>query len=339
MRHHIVVDLERSQDDGDLESRLRAIGLDFNFVYAPNTAWRETEWSRWTQVLPGYLRAARQALKGMGQHDHLIFLTAGLAITAAMLRSFSPAAAPQISIINFIYRRRFWPVGSVLDLFVKRALDNFTFIGVPSHKAAEEYRFRFSKAGSRIRLFPTWCGFPEEPSAATAPPVAVFSGGHSMRDYETLLKALRRLNVSARIVTNRTAVNSLEIPANVTPYANVPENTFAALMMSAAIVAVPLLPASFDAGQSVALQAMCYGKPVIATNTAGLAEYIDHGKTGILVPPSDPEAMAAAIKRLLDDSALALSLSREARRAYLERYSRDAFVKRIASTFCENTRG
>jgi glycosyltransferase involved in cell wall biosynthesis len=336
MRYHIVVDLERSQDDGDLESRLRAIGLDFNFVYAPNTALRETEWSRWTQVLPGYIRAARQALKGMGQHDHLVFLTAGLAITSAMLRSFSPAAAPQISIINFIYRRRFWPVGSALDLFVKRALDYFTFIGVPSHKAAEEYRHRFPDASSRIRLFPTWCGFPEEPPGATDSPVAVFAGGHSMRDYGTLLKALRLLDVPAVIVTNRTAVNSPEVPKNVTHDVNVPENTFAALMMRASVVVVPLLPVSFDAGQSVALQAMCYGKPVIATNTAGLSEYIDHGKTGILVPPSDPEAMAAAIKRLLDDPALAFSISQEARRVYRERYSRDAFVKRIASTFCES---
>jgi glycosyltransferase involved in cell wall biosynthesis len=334
MQYHIVLDIERSADDGDLESRLRHRGLEFNFVYAPLPHWRESEWSRWTQILPAYLQAARTTLTGMGQQDHLIFLTAtGLAFTAATLCSFSSKKTPKISVLNFIYRRRFWPVGHLLDLFVKRALEQMKFIGVPSRMAAKEYSLHFPKAVSRIHVFPTWCGFPENTPVATPASAPIFSGGRSMRDYGTLLETLRQLKASAIIAASRTAVDEQVIPENIRLYCDVPEQVFADLMMQASIVVVPLQPVDFDAGQSVVLQAMCYGKPVIATNTAGLTEYIDHGKTGLLVPPSDPSALASAIKSLLDDSALASAIGTEARRVYQQRYSRDEFVKRLASTF------
>ncbi|MCI0550558.1 MAG: hypothetical protein L0287_06365, partial [Anaerolineae bacterium] len=198
MRNHIVLDIERSADDGDLECRLRRFGLDFSFVYAPVSHLRESEWARWTHILPAYVRAARQALVGKVRQNHLIFLTAaGLALTAAILSSFYPKTTPEISVLNFIYRRRSGPVGRLLDLFVKRALERMKFIGVPSHGAAEAYSRRFPNAASRIRIFPTWCGFPEDPPVATPSKVPVFAGGRSARDYGTLLKALRMLDVSA----------------------------------------------------------------------------------------------------------------------------------------------
>jgi len=335
MRNHIVIDIDRSDDDGDLEARMRRFGLDFNFVYAPVSPVRASEWSRWTHVFPAYTQAARTALTGMGPQDHLIFLTAtGLAFTAAALCSFSLKKAPKFSVLNFIYRHRFWPVGRLLDLFVKRAVEQMKFIGVPSRVAAKEYSHYFPTAASRIHVFPTWCGFSENAPVTAPASVTIFSGGRSMRDYGTLLETLRQLKVSAIIAANRTAVDGLDVPKNVRLYFDVSEQTFADLMMQTSVVVVPLQPANFDAGQSVVLQAMCYGKPIIATDTAGLVEYIKHGKTGLLIPPSDPEALASAIKRLLNDPDLASAIGADARRVYQERYSRDAFVKRLASTFC-----
>ncbi len=335
MRNHIILDIERSEDDGDLESRMRRMELNFKFVYAPVSHLRESEWSRWTHVLPNYLRAAQQALEGMERQDHLIFLAAtGLALTAATRCFFSPQNAPRISVLNFIYRRRFRPVGHVLDFFAKRAVEQMQFIGVPSHLAVKEYRHYFPKTASRIHVFPTWCGFPEYAPAATPSIVSIFSGGRSMRDYGTLLEALRQVEVPATLAASRTAVDGLDIPKDTKVYFDVPEQTFADMMMQASIVVVPLRPVGFDAGQSVVLQAMCYGKPVIATDAAGLTDYLEHGKTGFLVSPSDPKALASAIRRLLNDPAMASSLGAEARRVYQQRYSRDEFVKRLATTFC-----
>jgi len=51
----------------------------------------------------------------------------------------------------------------------------------------------------------------------------------------------------------------------------------------------------------VILEAMSLGRPVIATNAGGPREIVEQGVTGLLVPPSDPPALAAAIQKLLAD--------------------------------------
>ena len=52
------------------------------------------------------------------------------------------------------------------------------------------------------------------------------------------------------------------------------------------------------------LDAMACGKPVVATTVGGIPEVVVHEETGLLVPPRDPAAMAAAIVRLLADPGL-----------------------------------
>jgi len=50
------------------------------------------------------------------------------------------------------------------------------------------------------------------------------------------------------------------------------------------------------------LEAMACGVTVVATQTGGLPEVIEHGSTGLLVPPGDADALAQAICELLGDS-------------------------------------
>ncbi|MCS7273609.1 MAG: glycosyltransferase family 4 protein [Fimbriimonadales bacterium] len=74
-----------------------------------------------------------------------------------------------------------------------------------------------------------------------------------------------------------------------------------------------LLAPARDAGLGLAvMEAMACGLPVVATDIPPMHRLVEHERTGLLVPPENPEALAAAALRLLQDSALAQRLSRNA---------------------------
>jgi glycosyltransferase involved in cell wall biosynthesis len=83
------------------------------------------------------------------------------------------------------------------------------------------------------------------------------------------------------------------------------------------------------------LEAMALGVPVVTTAVSGLPEAVIDGETGLLVPQHDPEALAAAIERLLTDRELAARLSARARRHVEERFALERSVARLRALFPE----
>ena len=69
--------------------------------------------------------------------------------------------------------------------------------------------------------------------------------------------------------------------------------------------------------------------PVVATRAMGNPELVGHEAHGLLVPPRDPEAIAAAILRLLADPAWARSLGRAGRARVVAGFSTRAKVERL----------
>ena len=83
------------------------------------------------------------------------------------------------------------------------------------------------------------------------------------------------------------------------------ENPYPVMAGSDALI----LTSDFEAFGLVLLEAMACGTPVIATNCpSGPTEVLDGGHYGALVPPNDPEALAAAMQQLMDDADLRASL-------------------------------
>ena len=75
------------------------------------------------------------------------------------------------------------------------------------------------------------------------------------------------------------------------------------------------------------LDAMAAGKPVVATTAGGIPEVVVDGETGILVPPRDHEAMAAAIVALLKDEGLRTRMGRAGRARAETRFSAERMVQ------------
>ena len=90
------------------------------------------------------------------------------------------------------------------------------------------------------------------------------------------------------------------------------------MFQKAAITVIPSLWENFP---NVLLEASIFGSAVIASRVGGIPEMIKQGKTGILVPPQDPQAVANAISKLLFFSSIRNKLSREAKKSIITRYN------------------
>jgi len=86
----------------------------------------------------------------------------------------------------------------------------------------------------------------------------------------------------------------------------VPFEEMARLYLSCDIVVFPSIhPEAFG---RVALEAMTFGKPVIATNVGGIPEIVNDGETGLLVPSNDPEQLAEKVATLVENRRIRESL-------------------------------
>jgi len=92
-------------------------------------------------------------------------------------------------------------------------------------------------------------------------------------------------------------------------------------------VSVSVLPSLSEGLSNVLLESMAAGVPVVATRVGGNAEAIAHGETGLLVAPSDPEALARGIECLMNDRALAASYGRAGRRRVAEQFTLDRVIR------------
>lgn len=81
-----------------------------------------------------------------------------------------------------------------------------------------------------------------------------------------------------------------------------------------------------DASSAVLKEAMALGKPVVATDIGGAREIVEHGRTGLIVPPADPDALAQAIKQILQREDHGRSMGEEGRRRVKSEFS----IQRLA---------
>ena len=180
------------------------------------------------------------------------------------------------------------------------------------------------------------------PGGASAGGVlAIGNDGH--RDWATLVAAAPRIEADVTVLTRHPAPPAL--PENVRWQ---PADWHRRLLSdaevrdafrTAAVVVVPVKDVPQPSGQSVTLQASACGRPVVLTRTRGLwdAEALRDGENVLLVPPADPEALAAVVGRVLADPSTAESLGRSARATVQATASIEGYAARLLE-ICEEAR-
>ncbi|MBC7292254.1 MAG: glycosyltransferase [Actinotalea sp.] len=85
----------------------------------------------------------------------------------------------------------------------------------------------------------------------------------------------------------------------------------------------------------VPLEAAACGRPLVGTAVGGLLDSVQHGVTGLLVPPRDPDALARALRELLDDPAARRRMGAAARRRAVELYGWDCVARDTEAVYRE----
>ena len=112
----------------------------------------------------------------------------------------------------------------------------------------------------------------------------------------------------------------------------VAEETLRALYQDCACFALPT--GEDEDGQVegfglVFTEAHAHGKPVVAGRSGGVTDAVLHEETGLLVPPGNPEKLAEALARILEDSALAERLGSAGRKRVEDQLNWDTFASRL----------
>lgn len=163
-------------------------------------------------------------------------------------------------------------------------------------------------------------------------------GNDGRRDFDTLVAAAKDIEAPVHIVTKLALPEPL--PPNVTHHrgswhgTEFSDESIRELYQRARVVVVPLRPSNQPSGQSVTLQAMACGCPVVLTETEGLwsREQIVDGENVVLVPPGNAAKLAAAINGLLADPATAARFAEAGREATVRCGNIESFAERVAAS-------
>ncbi|MGA7379685.1 MAG: glycosyltransferase [Terriglobales bacterium] len=98
---------------------------------------------------------------------------------------------------------------------------------------------------------------------------------------------------------------------------------------------IAVLPSKTEGLPNALLEYLAAGLATVATNAGGNAEIVEDGVTGLLVPPDNPEFLAAAVLRLLRDPDLACRLGRSGREFVCRRFGFDKLVEQIEGLYSE----
>jgi glycosyltransferase involved in cell wall biosynthesis len=94
-----------------------------------------------------------------------------------------------------------------------------------------------------------------------------------------------------------------------------------------------LLPSIRDEDlPNVILEAMSLGKPIIASNLAGIPEEID-ANSGVLVPPKDHRELAEGLMRILSDESFRTTLGKNARKRFHENFTHEKALNKYRTLY------
>jgi len=246
---------------------------------------------RIAQVLEAYLRRK--------DYDAIVTWAEDLGVALAALQKVTGDRTPHVALFGWISKRR-------KALLLRRLHGGIDRIILWS---TVQYDFAVRELGippERIVLL-RWLVDTKFWRPLGAPADMICSAGREMRDYATLIAAMRGWDVRCHIAANpgagrrdrwmREVRENGPLPQNVT-MGSMSFRELRDLYARSRFVVLPILPTDTDNGVTAMLEAMAMGKAVICSRVAGQRDVLRDGVSGIFVPPEDPRALRKAMEFL-----------------------------------------
>ena len=220
-----------------------------------------------------------------------------------------------------------WVLGSKVDHFSfsfnfaelpkgwKRKIFSFGFrqlTGLRVHSQMEKtlYRDYFGIEEDRIEVRLWSVNIPEvsaDPPVLSEPYVSAVGG--NARDYETLLGAACLLRGVRMVwVVRPENIAGLDLPPHVQVLSNIPYPRAMNVVANSRLTVVPLRDSQVPCGHVTLVSGMLLKRPIVATASAGISDYVIDGWNGLLCKPRDPQDMAEKISTLWESPEMARTL-------------------------------
>ena len=175
-----------------------------------------------------------------------------------------------------------------------------------------------------VRVVPSGVTIPKEVAEPDDPPHVLYVG--RLSEEKGILELLKATEGLPRVIVGDGPLRD-QVPDAV---GFVAPSELSGYYERAAVVVCPSRREGYGV---VAREAMAHGRPVVASAVGGLLDAVEDGVTGLLVPPSDPGALRAALDRLVGDAPLRGRLGADARQRARERFSWDASTEALVVAY------
>lgn len=155
--------------------------------------------------------------------------------------------------------------------------------------------------------------------------------GTANRDYRTLFAALAKTGLPAIVVSGPSAIEGLDVPANVQVRAGLSLAQCHHLASRARVLVIPIADVHAPSGQVTLIEGMMIGCPIVVTRCVGSADYLEDRREGVMVAPGDADALAAALQQLWRDAPWRERLSAAARERALAQYAFPSAARAMAA--------
>ncbi len=168
-------------------------------------------------------------------------------------------------------------------------------------------------------------------------PIVAFVGRLAPpKDVETLLQSLKKVRSCKAIIVGdgplrssiKRSIYSLGLSNRVFLLGE--RNDVPSILASSDVF---VLPSNWEGLPYTVIEAMMAGLPVVATSVGGVPELVEDGVTGFLVPRSDPEALAEALQRLIDDPELRERMGKAGRQKAMCEFTLDRMLRETEKVY------